>query len=140
MVPIMVKSAHKIGTLSKPLLVVSVLAWTSMTAAVSTWAQTSATKTRAVSTGVGGRAFETPQQAADALIEAASSFAVDTLEEILGPEGDDIVLTGEYPQDRQRAVDFAAEAYEKKRVSVDPKLENEHSLSLALRIGHSRSR
>ena len=43
------------------------------------------------------------------------------LEEIFGPDGDDIVLSGEYPQDRQRASDFATESREKKSVSVDPK-------------------
>jgi hypothetical protein len=65
--------------------------------------------------------FETPQQAADALVDAAEKFDVRALEEIFGPEGDDIVLSGEYPQDRQRAKDFAGEAREKKSVSVDPK-------------------
>ena len=44
--------------------------------------------------------------------------------EIFGPDGDDVVLTGEFPQDRQRASDFAAEAREKKTVSVDPKKGN----------------
>jgi hypothetical protein len=40
---------------------------------------------------------------------------VDALEEIVGPDGDTIVLTGEYPQERQLASDFAAPAREKKR-------------------------
>jgi hypothetical protein len=46
------------------------------------------------------------------------------LHEIFGPGGDDVYLTGEYPQDRQRALDFAAEAREKKNVSTDPKTGN----------------
>ena len=71
-----------------------------------------------------GKTFETPEQAADALVSAAEKFDVTVLEEIFGPEGDDIVLSGEYPQDRQRALDFAAEAHEKKSVSVDPKKGN----------------
>ena len=33
--------------------------------------------------------------------------------EIFGPEGDDIVFTGEFAQDRKRAADFAAKAREK---------------------------
>src|SRR5262249_37317130 len=37
---------------------------------------------------------------------------------------DDIVLSGEYPQDRQRATDFAAEAREKKSISVDSQRQN----------------
>jgi Protein of unknown function (DUF2950) len=69
----------------------------------------------------GAMPFSTPQEAADALIDAAAKFDVPALEKIFGPEGDDIVLSGEYPQDMQRALDFAAEAREKKIVSVDPK-------------------
>jgi Protein of unknown function (DUF2950) len=60
----------------------------------------------------GPKTFETPQQAATALVTAAAKFDVLELIEIFGPGGDDIVLTGEYPQDRQRALDFAAEANE----------------------------
>jgi hypothetical protein len=70
------------------------------------------------------KTFDTPQQAADVLVAAAEEFDVRALEEIFGPDGDDIVLSGEYPQDRQRALDFAAEAREKKTVSVDPKTGN----------------
>ena len=40
---------------------------------------------------------------------------------IFGPDGEDIVFSGEFAQDRQHAADFAAEAHEKKSVSVDPK-------------------
>jgi hypothetical protein len=65
--------------------------------------------------------FDTPQHAADALIAAAAKFDVSALEEIFGPEGDDIVFSGEFAQDRKHAADFAAEAHEKKSVSVDPK-------------------
>ena len=72
----------------------------------------------------GARTFDSPQQAADALINAAEQWDETTLIEIFGPGGDDIVLTGETAQDRQRATDFAAEAREKKTVSVDPKTGN----------------
>ena len=74
--------------------------------------------------GVSAKIFDTPQQAADELVDAAEKFDVRALEEIFGPDGDDIVFSGEYPQDRQRATDFAAEAREKKNVSVDPKKGN----------------
>jgi hypothetical protein len=73
---------------------------------------------------VGARTFATPQQAADALVAAAENFDVTALTEIFGPGGDDIVFSGEFAQDRKRAADFAAEAREKKRVSVDPKTGN----------------
>ena len=71
-----------------------------------------------------GKGFDTPRQAADALIDAASKFDEGALAEIFGPEGDDVVFTGETPQDRQRALDFAAEAREKTSVSVNPKRGN----------------
>jgi Protein of unknown function (DUF2950) len=67
------------------------------------------------------RRFETPQQAADVLISAAEKFNVVELAQIFGTGGEDIVFTGEYPQDRQHAANFVAEAHEKKSVSVDPK-------------------
>jgi len=70
------------------------------------------------------RSFDTPEQAASALIQAADKFDVLELIKIFGPGGDDIVLTGEYPQDRKRAADFAAKAREKHTVSLDPKSEN----------------
>ena len=65
--------------------------------------------------------FDTPQQAADALIEAADKFDVVKLAEIFGPNGEDIVFSGEFAQDRQHAANFAAEAREKESVSIDPK-------------------
>jgi Protein of unknown function (DUF2950) len=69
-------------------------------------------------------AFDSPQQAADALIAAAKTFDVAALEEIFGSDGDDIVLSGEFPQDRKRAADFALEAREKRKISMDPKRAN----------------
>jgi hypothetical protein len=65
--------------------------------------------------------FDTPQQAADALIDAAGKFDQAALIQIFGPDGNDIVFSGEYAQDRRHAADFVAEAREKKSVSVDPK-------------------
>jgi hypothetical protein len=85
-------------------------------------AQTSAGKAEArkpPATGI--RMFDTPQQAAEVLVESAKTFDVPTLLQLFGPKGEDIVLTGEVSQDRQHAADFAAEAAEKKTVSVDPK-------------------
>lgn len=70
------------------------------------------------------RGFDTPQKAVDALIDAAEKFDVSALLQIFGPGGEDIVLSGEYPQDEQHAANFVAEAREKKSVSVDPKSGN----------------
>jgi len=70
------------------------------------------------------RRFNTPQQAADALIDAAEKFDVAELAYIFGPDGEDVVFSGEFAQDRQHAANFVAEAHEKKSVSVDPKTGN----------------
>jgi hypothetical protein len=78
---------------------------------------------KAVSTP-GARTFDNPQQAADALLEAADKFDVAALTEIFGPEGHDIVLSGEFAQDRKHATNFAAEARRKKSVSINPRTGN----------------
>jgi Protein of unknown function (DUF2950) len=67
------------------------------------------------------KTFDTPQQAASALIEAADKFDVSALTEMFGPETEDVIFTGEFAQDRKHAADFVAEAHEKNRVSMDPK-------------------
>jgi hypothetical protein len=87
-------------------------------------AQQPAAKTAPGSGAVGGKTFDTPQQAADALVAAAERFDQRALSEIFGPGGEDIVFSGEYPQDRKRASDFVAEAREKESVTVDPKKGN----------------
>src|SRR5690242_10654820 len=53
------------------------------------------------------KAFNTPQQAAQALIQAASAFDVATLMEILGPDGKDLVATANPIDDKSYAADFA---------------------------------
>jgi hypothetical protein len=87
-------------------------------------ASTNSTAVASASARVAPKLFPTPKAAADALIKAAANFDADVLEEIFGREGDDIVLSGEYPQDRARALKFAAEAHEKESVTVDPKRGN----------------
>jgi hypothetical protein len=87
-------------------------------------AQQPAAKTVPGSVAVGGKTFDTPQQAADALVAAAERFDQHALSEIFGQGGEDIVFSGEYPQDRKRASDFAAEAREKESVTLDPKKGN----------------
>jgi DUF2950 family protein len=87
--------------------------------------QTAVKKAPAATTApAGARRFDTPQQAADVLIDAAEKFDVVELGHIFGPGGEDIVFTGEFAQDRQHAANFVSEAREKKSVSVDPKRGN----------------
>ena len=59
--------------------------------------------------------FDTPKQAADALIQAAESFDVAAAKEILGPDSEDIVSSEDPVMDKNRAQAFAAKAKEKKR-------------------------
>jgi len=73
------------------------------------------------SSASGPRSFDSPQQAAAALVAAADKFNEPELERIFGRDGYEIVLTGEFPQDRQRAADFAAQAHEKQSVSLEPR-------------------
>jgi Protein of unknown function (DUF2950) len=70
---------------------------------------------------VEGETFATPQQAADALIAAAGKFDEAELAKIFGPNGKQVIFTGEPAQDRERALAFAAEAKEKTKITVDPK-------------------
>jgi hypothetical protein len=95
----------------------------SVFAPASSAAQSAADKKTPVAsntTNAGVRKFDTPQQAADSLIGAAEKFDVDALGQIFGPDGDDIVLSGEFSQDRERAANFVAEAREKTSISVEP--------------------
>ena len=98
--------------------------WTFLSESGQLTAQQPAAQTASASIAVGAKTFDSPQQAADALVAAAGQFDERLLREIFGPGGEDIVFSGEYPQDRKRAADFAAEAREKKSVSVDSKKGN----------------
>jgi hypothetical protein len=66
------------------------------------------------------KTFANPKQAADALIAAADAFDLGALEDLFGANGRDLVLTGEYALDRQRAAEFSAKARENVDVSIDP--------------------
>ena len=74
------------------------------------------------------KTFDSPQQAAEALIAATEKFDVPALEAIFGPEGQDIILTGEDVADREKATSFAALARKKHSVIVDPKNANRATL------------
>ena len=70
------------------------------------------------------KAFDSPKQAADALLAAATTFDVAMLRELFGPAVEDIVLPGSDPEARQRAAEFVTKAREKASVSVDPTTRN----------------
>jgi hypothetical protein len=67
------------------------------------------------------KTFATPKEAADALVQAAGSFDVPALEQILGAGSEDLVASEDPVRDKAIAVAFASEAHEKSSVVVDPK-------------------
>ena len=67
------------------------------------------------------KTFATPKEAADALVQAAGSFDVSALEQILGPSGEDLISSEDPVRDKNIAVTFAAKAHEKNSVVIDPK-------------------
>jgi hypothetical protein len=67
------------------------------------------------------KGFSTPQDAMDALIQAAADFNVPSLLEILGPDGKDLVSSADPIEDKQNAQDFASRAQTKHSVVTDPK-------------------
>jgi len=73
----------------------------------------------------GQKQFDTPKQAADALVQVAANFDVAAAKEILGPDSEDIVASEDPVQDKNRAAAFAAKAKEKMSVQTDKKNPNE---------------
>ena len=67
------------------------------------------------------KTFDTPEQAAEALILAAEQYNVEALKEILGPDGVDLVVTEDEVQSRNQSTAFAAEARTAMRVVRDAK-------------------
>ncbi len=67
-----------------------------------------------------GTAFETPEEAAEALVVAAENFDVPALTRILGPDGVDLVVTGEPVYDQNQAEAFAQQARTQMQVTIDP--------------------
>ena len=74
--------------------------------------------------------FNTPKEAADSLVQAAESFDVNALKEILGPDSTDIVTSEDPVQDKNKAMAFAAKAKEKTAIDTDPKNPNRAILTV----------
>ena len=77
----------------------------------------------------GQKEFDTPKQAADALIQVATNLDVTAAKEILGPDGEDIVASEDPVMDKNRAAEFANKAKEKTSVELDKKNPN-HAILL----------
>ncbi len=73
----------------------------------------------------GQKEFDTPKQAADALIQVAETFDVAAAKEILGPDGEDIISSEDPVMDKNRATSFANKAKEKTSVEIDKQNRNQ---------------
>lgn len=74
--------------------------------------------------------FDTQEQAVESLIQAASTFDVPVLKEILGEQGEKLVDSEDPVLDKKRALTFVEEAKEKKSIDIDPKNPNRAILSV----------
>jgi hypothetical protein len=64
------------------------------------------------------KGFDSPQQAAEAIIKAAGDYNVPELLTILGPDGEDLVASGDQVEDKNNAVAFAKEAAAKNSIQI----------------------
>lgn len=76
------------------------------------------------------KGFATPQQAVEALLKAAELNDSSALGELFGPEGKDLIPSGDPVQDKNHAAAFVSKAQEKKAVVVDPQNSNRAILSV----------
>ena len=68
--------------------------------------------------------FDTPKEAADALVQVAANSDVAAAKEILGPDGEDLISSEDPVMDKNRAQEFAAKAKEKSSIEIDKKDRN----------------
>ncbi|MGE5346932.1 MAG: DUF2950 domain-containing protein [Acidithiobacillales bacterium] len=66
------------------------------------------------------KTFDAPQQAAEALVAAAEKDDVETLFQIFGKDGKDIVSSGDAVEDKNVRKSFVEKARQKMRVTQDP--------------------
>ena len=99
-----------------PLVLFVVVAWLHMVP-LNTIAQTQAAHQPTVQ---GPKAFATPQQAAEELINAAAAYNVPELMAIFGPDGEDFVSSADPVRDKNNAAAFAQEARASHSVTMDP--------------------
>ncbi|HKT49742.1 MAG TPA: DUF2950 domain-containing protein [Candidatus Angelobacter sp.] len=67
----------------------------------------------------GQKGFDTPQQAAEALIKAAENYDVPALLEMFGPDGKDLVESADPVQSKNNVEEFAGKARQKRSVNVE---------------------
>src|SRR5213083_648013 len=122
------KTKLNIMTSSKISLIASAIAVSSVLGLALHAASPSKRDVAAASTST-QKEFDTPKQAADALIQAAETFDVAGAKEILGLDSEDIISSEDPVMDRNRAQAFAAKAKEKASIEMDKKNSN-HAILL----------
>lgn len=65
--------------------------------------------------------FATPQQAADALVQAASTYDLSALKQILGPDSGDLLASEDPVRDKNTTAEFVTKAKQNTDVKIDPK-------------------
>jgi hypothetical protein len=66
------------------------------------------------------RTFATPQEAIQAIIDAASDNDAAALVQLFGPDGKDILESGDPAEDKESRAEFARSAHEKLQIEQDP--------------------
>ena len=87
-------------------------------------------QTQAAASKATQKMFDTPDQAAQALIEASASYDVPALLAIFGPDGEDFVSSADPVRDKNIAQTFAEKAKEKNAVLIDPKNKSRATLTV----------
>ena len=76
------------------------------------------------------KGFNTPEEAAHALIQAATTYDEPALLEILGPDARDLVSSEDHVADKNRSLEFAELGKEKQSVGLDPQNPDRATLSV----------
>jgi hypothetical protein len=88
---------------------------------VSIVATQSANASPAASSVAQQKTFATPQEAANALVQAAGTYDLPMLEQILGSDSKDLLSSEDPVSDKNKATEFATKGRQKTEVNVDPK-------------------
>jgi hypothetical protein len=67
----------------------------------------------------GGRSFATPREAAQALVDASEHNDTAAMLRLFGPEGKDIVESGDAAEDQSSRAEFARRAHEKLEIEIE---------------------
>src|SRR5947207_12684055 len=81
-------------------------------------------QTRGTGAAPGQETFATPEEAASALVKAASSDDVPALLKLFGPDGEDLVSSADPVRDKGALKAFVAKADQKRKVTIAPKNPN----------------